>query len=186
MNQKKWLAVSLVALALILLVLAIAWALDNRPDRYEDRETHPQETYIAVGDAQLSYTGGLDTAAYPAGAPAGDWLAGCSAPDRDEFIDAYILRHTDEREGESTFTYLIYYPHGEGRLVATPTLEEGTDEYRLNLTLREAAAGDPATEGYLLARISVTLPAAKAPRLRLLSGGDVLGTLVSESREAIE
>lgn len=153
----------------------------EREPSYDDRETFPQETYVAVGAATVFFRDGLDRSAYPAGTKAGEWLIGCSASDRDEQFDVYTLRHESSNGESTTFTYLIYYPHGGDPMTATPEVLAEESGYVVNLTYGEGNA----PEGYTLSYLSVTLPTDEAPRLRLLLNRDVLGQLSSVTGEEL-
>ncbi len=156
---------------------ALLWTMPSCGDKkpsYNDRETFARETYAAAEGADVSFADGLTRNAFPADTPAGEWLAGCEAPDRDDQFDAYTLRHEAETDGHTTFTYLIYYPHGGASVTASPELLEGESGYVINLAYAEGGDG---AEGYSLCRLSVTLPTDHPPRLRLLTGQDTLGVM---------
>ena len=153
---------------------------DKEPDP-SDRETFPEETYIEVADATVSFRADLNTADYPAGTVAGDWLNLCNAPDRNDQFDAYTLRHESVSGGKTTFTYMIYYPHGGKSLTPTPEVLEGGSGFVVNLTYEAGGS----TEGYSLCALTVTLPTDKAPRLRLLYDGEVLGQMATVSDKEI-
>lgn len=159
-------------LSAVLLLTAPACGEDE--PTYADRETFAQETYTAVSGGKMSLRDGLAVADYPSDTYVAEWLAGCSAPDRDEQFDAYTLRHSaPTADGNTTFTYIIYYPHGGAPLSVSPELLEGESGYVLNLTY---GAGQ-GTDGYSLCALTVTLPTEKAPRLRLLTEKDILGVM---------
>ncbi len=162
------------------LLLAMPSCGDKEPS-YEDRETFAKETYVTVEGTTLSITDGLTRAVFSDDTPAGEWLAGCEAPDRNDQFDAYTLRHESAADGNTTFTYLIYYPHGGAAVAASPELLEGESGYVINLTYTE---GD-GTEGYSLCRLAVTLPTDKSPRLRLLAGKDTLGVMSTVTENTI-
>ena len=174
MNLKKIAALLLLA---SLMTGATACAGDDADTAEGDgtllRETFEKETYRTVGDALLTLTDALSVSAYGSETPEGAWLAGCARPDRDENFAAYVLRHESATDGNTTFTYLIYYPHGGAALAATPELLEGDDGYVLNLRYAEGSG----REEYALCRLEVTLPTQRAPRLRLLVGEETLGVL---------
>ena len=163
------------ALGMILSLLLILTAVScgEREPSYEDRETFAGETYVTAGDVVLTTCDGLTFDVYPEGTPTGDWLKGCSASDRDEQFDAYVLRHESAAAGHTTFTYLVYYPHEGSTLSLMPTLLEGESGYILEL----ACGSGSGVEGYSLCYLSVTLPTDKAPRVRLMLEKDILGVL---------
>ena len=104
--------------------------------------------------------------------------------DRDEQFDAYTLRHESAADGHTTFTYLIYYPHGGPAVAASPELLESKSGYILNLTYTPAE-GTAAKTGYSICYLSVTLPTSNAPRLRLLVDEDPLGVLSTVTQNEI-
>ena len=167
------------ALLLCLCTLALA-ACSDEPS-YADRETFEVETFVAVENSVVTFADRVDPAAYPVGEPTGDWIAGCSDADRNDQFDAYTLRHESKADGNTTFTYLVYYPHGEAAYTVTPALLESDGGYVLELTytLRDTKA-EPS-----LCYLSVTLPTEKAPRVRLLLDQDVLGVMSTVTAEAI-
>ena len=114
-----------------------------------------------------------------AGARSADMII--AATDRDEQFDAYTLRHESVSGGKTTFTYLIYYPHGEAGMTPTPEVLEGESGYVVNLTYKAGGS----TEGYSLSTLTVTVPTDKAPRLRLIYDGEVLGQMATVSDEEI-
>lgn len=162
------------------LLLLLSSCGDREPDP-NDRETFPEETYIEAADATLSFRADLNTADYPAGTVAGDWLILCAATDRDEQFDVYTLRHESVSGDKTTFSYMIYYPHGGKSLTPTPEVLEGGSGFVVNLTYKAGGS----TEGYSLCALTVTLPTDKAPRLRLLYDGEVLGQMATVSDEEI-
>lgn len=180
MNRKRWLFLSLSALAVLILVLVVNFIIQNRPDRYEDRETLPRETFITQGDASVAYTTRLKPADI-ANTPAADWLAACSGEDRNEQFDAYALRHRATTGESTTFTYLVYYRNADSQPTAAPVVEQGESEWRVNLTFSTAQNPD----GYSLVYLAVTIPTAEAPYLRLVHDGESVGLLVTESGEPI-
>ena len=177
MKQKNWMIFPLLSLALLLSVTACS---ENEP-AYDDRETFGKETYIAMGDTVITFQDSIIKTAYPAETPVGDWLAGCSSPDRDDQFDAYVLRHELSADGHTTFTYLVYYPHGGTAVTATPELLEGESGYVLNLTYTDGSGID----NYSLCYLSVTLSTDEAPRLRLLVDGEALGVMSTVTRDKI-
>jgi hypothetical protein len=112
---------------------------------------------------------------------AGDWLKLCGSNDRDEQFDVYTLRHESVSGDKTTFTYMIYYPHGGKSLTPTPEVLEGGSGFVVNLTYEAGGS----TEGYSLCTLTVTLPTDKAPRLRLLYDGEVLGQMATVSDKEI-
>ena len=179
MRMKKYTPILLTALTAVLL-LASAACGEKEPS-YDDRETFAKETYAAVGDTAVTFRDGIERTAYPAETPSGEWLSGCSDSDRDDQFDAYTLRHESAADGNTTFTYLIYYPHGGTALRAVPELLEGKSGYVLNVSYTAGGGLD----GYSLCRLSVTLPTENPPRLRLLVGNDALGVLSTVTQNAI-
>ena len=170
----------ILAAGLLALAALLSACVDKEPDP-NDRETFPEETYIEAADATVSFRADLNTADYPEGTVAGDWLALCAAPDRNDQFDAYTLRHEIASGGKTTFTYLIYYPHGGKSLTPTPEVLEGGSGFVVNLTYEVGGSA----EGYSLCALTVTLPTDKAPRLRLLYDGEVLGQMATVSDEEI-
>jgi hypothetical protein len=166
--------------ALLALAALLSACVDKEPDP-SDRETFPEETYIEAADATVSFRADLNTADYPVGTVAGDWLKLCGSNDRDEQFDVYTLRHESVSGDKTTFSYMIYYPHGGKSLTPTPEVLEGGSGFVVNLTYKEGGS----TEGYSLCALTVTLPTDKAPRLRLLYDGEVLGQMATVSDEEI-
>ena len=179
MRMKKYTPILLTALTAVLL-LASAACGEKEPS-YDDRETFAKETYAAVGDTAVTFHDGIERTAYPAETPSGEWLSGCSDSDRDDQFDAYTLRHESAADGNTTFTYLIYYPHGGRAMTAAPELLEGKNGYVINLQYTPGAG----TEGYSLCYLSVTLPTETAPRLRLLADDETLCVMSTVTREPI-
>ena len=180
MNMKYSPKITLLA-ALTATLLLTASACGDREPSYEDRETFAKETYAAVGDTAVTFRDGIERTAYPAETPSGEWLSGCSDSDRDDQFDAYTLRHESAADGNTTFTYLIYYPHGGTALRAVPELLEGKSGYVLNVSYTAGGGLD----GYSLCRLSVTLPTDQAPRLRLLVDDGPLGVLSTVTTDEI-
>ena len=159
---------------LLISALCLSACQGREPDG-SDRETHPKESYETVTDAGLTHRGGLNATDYAPESAVGEWLTACSASDRDEQFDAYTLRREITDGENTTFTYMIYYPHGGEGLTVTPELLEGeSGGYVLNLTYTAGGSGD-----YCLDYLSVTLPTDKAPRVRLLCEGETLGQLAT-------
>ena len=173
------------AVFLVALLLASVSCGEREPsyDDRETRETFEKETYATVDGADMTFHDGLAKTAYASDMQVGAWLAGCASPDRDDRFDAYILRRESASEGNTTFTYLIYYPHGATALAATPELLERDGGYTINLRYKPGTG----TEGYTLSYLSVTLPTDEAPRLRLLVNEEPLGVMstVAADNEAI-
>ena len=173
--------IRIVLTAAMLALAALLSACGDKAPAPSNRATFPEETYIEVADATVSFRADLNTADYPAGTVAGDWLALCAAPDRNDQFDAYTLRHESVSGDKTTFTYLIYYPHGGRSLAPTPEVLEGGSGFVVNLTYEAGGS----TEGYSLCALTVTLPTDKAPRLRLLYDGEVLGQMATVSDKEI-
>ncbi len=166
--------------ALLALTALLSACKDKEPDP-NDRETFPEETYVEAADATLTLRADLKIADYPEGTVAGDWLTLCNAPDRNDQFDVYTLRHESANGDKTTFTYLIYYPHGGESLAPAAEVLEGESGFVVNLTYEAGGS----TEGYSLCALTVTLPTDKAPRLRLLYDGGVLGQMATVSDEEI-
>jgi hypothetical protein len=171
----------MVALVSLLICALLLTACGAREPDGSDRETLPKESYVTVTDEGVTHRGGLDKADFSADSAAGEWLTQCSASDRDEQFDAYTLRHESASGDKTTFTYLVYYPHGGKSLTPTPEVLEGESGYVVNLTFKAGGS----TEGYSLCALTVTLPTDRAPRLRLLYDGEVLGQMATVSAEEI-
>lgn len=168
--MKKIKKISLAFCVLALLLSAVACT--QKEPTYEDRETFAKETYIPMENTTMTFLDGI-IEWYGDETPAGRWFDGCSAPDRDDQFDAYVLRHEAAAGEHTTFTYLIYYPHGDSARQATPELLEGERGYVLRVTYTEGTG----INGYSLCYLSVTLPTDQAPRLDLLEEGNDLGYL---------
>jgi hypothetical protein len=161
-------------LVIIALILgALLWSSCGKEPSYEDRETFAPEILTPVEGTEVILQDGLTAADFPKGETVGDWLSGCSRPDRDEHFQAYTLRREITEGENTTFTYLIYYPHGDGVLQAKPALSQTDGGYIIDLVF-EAGQG---VEGYSLCYLSVTLPTDKTPRLRLRRGYETLGVM---------
>lgn len=159
----------------ILLLLSLS-ACGNREPSYEDRETFPPETFVAAGNIVVTFQDALAMEQYPAQSAVGEWLAGCSDPDRNDQFDAYTLRHeSPDGKGNTVYTYFIYYPHGDKPRTATSELLESENGYVINITY-DTGAG---VAGYSLCRLTVALPTDQAPRVRLLFEEDTLGVLTT-------
>ena len=146
------------------------------------RETFPQETFIPMENTAMTFRDGLDMTAYAEDTPEGAWLAGCSAPDRNDHLDAYVLRHESAADGHTTFTYLVYYPHGGQSMEAAPALLQGESGYAIHLTY-EAGQG---SSGYSLCYLSVTLPTDRAPELELRVDKKILGMISTVTQTPIQ
>ena len=171
----------MVALVSLLICALLLTACGAREPDGSDRETLPKESYVTVTDEGVTHRGGLDQADFSADSAAGEWLPQCSASDRDEQFDAYTLRYQSTEGDVTTFTYMIYYPHGGNARTPAPEVLEGESGYVVNLTYKAGGS----TEGYSLCVLTVTLPTDKAPRLRLLYDGEVLGQIATVSDEEI-
>jgi hypothetical protein len=147
----------------------------------DDRETFPQESYAVAGDATVLFHDGLDSPAFSADSHVGEWISKCGASDRDDQFDVYTLRHETVQGCVTTFTYLIYYPHGGASVTAAYEVLEGENGYVVNLRYTPGGSSDD----YALSYLSVTLPTENPPRLRLVRDGDVLGQLASVSEGEI-
>lgn len=169
MNPEK---IRICALAALMVCLLLS-ACTQREPSYEDRETFPPEVLTPVEGTELILQDGLTADTYPADSSVGAWLTGCGSSDRNDHFDAYTLRHEAAANGNTTFTYLIYYPHETGSLKAKPSLSESDSGYIVDLTY-EAGEG---TEGYSLCYLTLTLPTEKAPRLRLHGSEEILGVM---------
>ena len=150
-------------------------ACQGEPDG-SDRETFPKESYATVLGTDLSHRGGLSRDGHTSDSAVGEWLTACASSDRDEQFDAYTLR-TETSAGENTtFTYMIYYPHGTSGMTAEVELLEGeSGGYILNVTYTSGGSD----RDYCLDLVTVTLPTDKAPRVRLICGDEVLGQLAT-------
>ena len=172
----------MVALVSLLICALLLTACGAREPDGSDRETLPKESYVTVTDEGVTHRGGLDKADFSADSAAGEWLTQCSASDRDEQFDAYTLRRETSAGEETTFTYAVYYPHGGAGMTATAELLAGeSGGYVLNITY--TAGGSD--KDYCLDYLSVTLPTDKAPRVRLLYDGEVLGQMATVTEEEI-
>jgi hypothetical protein len=168
-------------LAVLLALMTLFSACGDGEPNPNDRETFPEETYIEAADASVSFRADLKADDYPEGTVAGNWLVRCGASDRNDQFDAYTLRHESVSGDKTAFTYLIYYPHGGNALTPAPEVLEGGSGFVVNLTYKAGGS----TEGYSLCALTVTLPTDKAPRLRLLYEGEVLGQMATVSDEEI-
>lgn len=165
----------------VLLLSACLASCQGEPDG-SDRETFPKESYIEAADASVTLRANLKADKYPEGTVAGDWLRLCAASDRDEQFDAYTLRNETSEGENTTFTYMLYYPHGSAGMTAEVELLEGeSGGYILNVTYTAGGAD----RDYCLDLVTVTLPTDKAPRLRLLYDGETLGQMATVTDEEI-
>ena len=161
---------------LIIAVLSVGALLLSacaREPSYEDRETFAPEVLTPVEGTELIFADGLVTANFPMGEALGDWLNGCSRPDRNDHFQAYTLRREINEGENTTFTYLIYYPHGGESMKVKPVLSQTDSGYVIDLTYEKGQG----VEGYSLCYLSVTLPTDKTPRLRLRYGEEILGVM---------
>ena len=167
--------IKICAVCMLVCALLLPACGKRKPDG-SDRETFPKESYETVTDRELTHRGGLSITDYTADSTVGAWLITCSASDRDEQFEAYTLRREVAEGDVTTFTYVIYYPHGGAGMTASTELLEGeSGGYVLNVTY--TAGGSD--KDYCLDYLTVTLPTDKAPRLRLLYGDEVLGQLAT-------
>lgn len=145
--------------------------------------TSPADLLTPAAGIELTLRDGLSVEAFAADSPVGEWLAGCNGEDRDDHFDAYVLRHETAAEGNTTFTYLIYYPHEQSPLAAKATIAEADsgDGYILGISYGEGSG----TEGYSLCYLSFTLPTDQAPRLRVYKGAGSLGLMSTVTSEPI-
>ena len=160
-----------------LLMLVLSSCTGQEPAETLPWETFPRETFEIAENAEYTFRDGLLLTDYPTDSAVGEWLAGCSRPDRDESFGAYVLRFESEADGNTTYDYLIYYPHGGSSVTATPDILEGQGGYAVRISY---AAGE-GTEAYSLCRLTVTLPTGETPRLRLMVKDDALGVLSTVS-----
>ena len=161
---------------LIIAVLSVGALLLSscaREPSYEDRETFAPEVLTPVEGTELIFADGLVTAHFPTEEAMGDWLSGCSRPDRNDHFQAYTLRREITEGENTTFTYLIYYPHGGESMKVKPVLSQTDSGYVIDLTYEKGQG----VEGYSLCYLSVTLPTDKTPRLRLRQGEEILGVM---------
>ncbi len=176
-NVKWILCITLGAVAALLLVLVINSAVKSRPSRSTDT-TERVETFVSSTSGTLTHVGDLALAVYPSDTPTGSWLAECGGEESDDHFNAYILCHATPAGEQTTYTFLVYYHHGESGMIATPALLIGENgNYRIDLAYSPAAG----REDYALSYLTVTLPAKEAPRVRLLVDGDSMGCIVSET-----
>ncbi len=182
MNRKKTWLIPIAALALLIIILAVVFIVEHLPASDTPDQTEREETFVASSDGAVTCEDGILFEAYPAETPVGEWLAGCSAPDRDEQFEAYVLRHTVTEGDQTTFTYLIYYRHHASAMKATPALYAGEGgNYRLDVTYTPGTG----TEDYTLTRLVVVLPTADSPRLKLIAEDEAVGKLTTVSQVPI-
>ena len=171
-KMKKITAVLSAAALVMSLSAAVSCEKSNDSGREED--TYGESYYQTASGAEVEFRDGISRSDYPIDTHVGEWLAGCAAEDRDDHFEAYTLRHHQPAEnGNTTFTYFIYYPHGGESVSASAELLEGNGEYVIQVHYE---AG-PGVAEYSLCRVSVTIPTDEAPRLRLLMGEETLGVL---------
>lgn len=137
-------------------------------------DTYGETVHYTESGAEVRLRDGISKSDYPADTNVGAWLAGCSVEDRNDHFEAYTLRHAQPAEdGNTTFTYFIYYPRGGMQIAAMPELLEGDGGYVINIRYAEEDEGVE----YSLCSLSVTIPTEKSPRLRLLVGEETIGVL---------
>lgn len=173
MNVKK---ISVILLSAAMLLSAASCAGDGS-EAPSPPETFEKETFTQAEGGSVTVTDGLDRDVFPADSPVGAWLAGCSAPDRNDHFDAYVLRY-ENREGEhTTSTYFIYYPHGGEPLAVNATLVKGQDRYQVNASFEKGEG----KEGYSLCRLDVSITEwlTLGSRLSVLAGDEPLGVLTT-------
>lgn len=173
--------IKITSLCLLLIFALLCSSCGKREPDTGDRETFLPENFETVTDASVTHRKGLKAAEYVSDSTVGAWLDTCAASDRDEQFDVYSLLHKTTAGEKTTFTYVIYYPHGgEGR-TASVALLEGDSGYVINVSYTLGGA----SEDYCLDYLSVTLPTDKAPRLRMLYDGEVLGQLATVTDKGI-
>lgn len=174
MRLKK-IAIALLSAILLLSATACGDHPTETPEGEETlyRETFAKETYVVEEGYLISLADGLPLDYYSPDSPTGAWLEGCATSDRDDYFDAYVLRHESIADGNTTFTYLVYYPHGGSPLDVTHELLKGESGYVLNLHYTVGEVGESDSLCYL----TLTLPTGEPPRLRLLVGDEALGIL---------
>lgn len=144
-------------------------------------ETTAASTESAVPTGDLSVNDGLSRETFLEGSYADEWLTGCSRPDRNDHFDAYILRHEEPRGEGTVYTFLVYYPHGAKPLQTIHSLTEDGETCILDLTYTEGGS----TEGYTLTLVTLELPGDRDVRVRLNSGENILGTLLTVAAQPI-
>lgn len=145
-------------------------------------ETFPKETFLEAEEVSLSVQAERRLSEFPSGSVVGDWLTLCGGEDRDEQFEVYSLRRETPAEGGTSFTYVIYYPHGGTALTPALQVLRGEGGYVLQLTYESGGI----VEGYSLCVFTVLLPTTEAPRLRLLHEGEALGQLTTVTAENID
>jgi hypothetical protein len=172
MNGKKITAFMMAAAVVVSLSAVVSC---GRSDKGKgEADTYGESHYQTASGAEVVLQDGISRSDYPIDTYVGEWLAGCAAEDRDDHFEAYTLRHKQPAEnGNTTFTYFIYYPHGGEAVSASAELLEGNGEY----VIRVGYEAGPGVAEYSLCRVSVTIPSEEAPRLRLLAGEEPLGVL---------
>ncbi len=180
--MKRSALIALIALAILILLPGVLHIIDRLSDA---PDAPPAESFSPAPDTPLVCTDRLDRTILTSDTSAGRWLAACDDSDRNDQFDAYILSHTASSSDVTTYTYLIYYRHGESGLVATPTLHKGdSGSSRLDVTYRP----DSGREGYALTYISLTLPAGHGePRVRLIDeDGESVGAILTVTEIPIQ
>ena len=131
-----------------------------------------EDHYVTVDGADMRFVEQIAIDAFSSASPEGAWLTACASSDRNDCFDAFVLRHESEGEGNTTFTYLIYYPHEGASLSATATLLQDGEDYVLRLSYEEGG-----TANATLSYVSVTLASDTPPDLSLVADGDELGII---------
>jgi hypothetical protein len=139
-----------------------------------------QENYVTVSGADMTFSDHISPADLAPSSAEGAWLAGCASPDRDNFFDAFALRHESTTDGNTTFTYLIYYPHEGVSMNVTAALLQDGEDYVICLSYTKGKSQDAS-----LSYVSVTLPTDVAPELSLIFDGDELGILSTVTQSPI-
>jgi hypothetical protein len=181
MNMKKIIAV--LSAATLVMSLSAAVSCGRTDEGKGEADTYGESYYQTASGAEVVLQDGITRSDYPIDTYVGEWLAGCAAEDRDDHFEAYTLRHRQTAEnGNTTFTYFIYYPHGGEAVSASAELLEGNGEY----VIRVNYEAGPGVAEYSLCRVSVTIPSDESPRLRLLVGEETLGVLSTVAADATQ